>query len=325
MPDWRPAGEFGAPGPESKGLDLPNGIVVSPDGLTAWVVETLNYRVSVWTRPDAAFSAWIMQTAFGGGPGSGPDQFDDPRGIAVTADGLTAWVADAFNHRISVWARPDATSLVWSPVTTFGASGSGMGQFSLPSDVTVTAGGLTAIVADSNNDRMSVWTRPDAASVSWTNVAVFGGAGSGLGQLADPRGATVAPDGLTLWVADSDNNRVSVWMRPDPTSTAWANQTTFGDALGWVEPFDFPRDVAVTANLLTVLVSDTENYRVSMWSRPDTSSAAWVNQTVFGTGPGSGKDQFDLPRGIAVSPDGQTAWIADAGNGRISTWAATCP
>lgn len=325
VPVWKAATAFGAPGPESKGLDLPNGIVVSSDGLTAWVCETLNYRVSVWTRPDAASTDWTMRTAFGSGPGSGPDQFDDPRGLAVSGDGLTAWIADAFNYRVSVWARSDAASLDWFPVTSFGSRGSGMGELSLPSDVTVTGDGLTAVVADSNNDRGSVWTRPGAGSVDWTNVAVVGSRGSGPDQFSDPRGVTVAPDGLTLWVADSGNNRISAWTRPDPGSAAWANQITFGDAPGWAGPLDFPRDVALTANLLTAFVSDSENYRVSVWSRPTTSSAAWVNQTVFGSGPGSALDQLDLARGIAVSPDGRTVWIADAGNDRIPIWTSACP
>ena len=87
------------------GPDKFNGIgsvAVSADGLTAWIVDSGNNRISVWTRPDASSTAWSPEATFGS-YGTGSEQFDNPRGIALSADRLTVWVADAFNVRISVW------------------------------------------------------------------------------------------------------------------------------------------------------------------------------------------------------------------------------
>ncbi|MFM9107890.1 MAG: hypothetical protein ACKOWF_14460, partial [Chloroflexota bacterium] len=105
------------------------------------------------------FAGWQNQTTFGSA-GSGSSQFSNPGGIAVSVDGLTAWVADESNSRISVWTRPDtgANKTAWTNQTTFGSDGTGSSQFSRPYGVVVSADGLTAWVADYKNNRISVWT-----------------------------------------------------------------------------------------------------------------------------------------------------------------------
>jgi DNA-binding beta-propeller fold protein YncE len=71
--------------------------------------------------------------------------------------------------------------------------------------------GLTAAVADMDNDRISVWTRTTATGTDWTNQATFGSSGSGTSQFDTPHGLALSVDGLTVAVADLINDRISVW------------------------------------------------------------------------------------------------------------------
>jgi hypothetical protein len=147
---------------------------------------------------------WSHLTNFGS-VGGGADQFTLPNGVAVTPDGQTVWVADALNQRISVWGKSGGT---WDHLTNFGSNGGGADQLRFPRGVAVAADGQTAWVADTNNQRISVWTK---AGSSWSHLTNFGSTGSGADQLDFPFGVAATPDGQTVWVADSNNNRISVW------------------------------------------------------------------------------------------------------------------
>lgn len=262
---------------------------------------------------------WANQTTFGT-DGSGSNNFDDPRGLTLTTDSLTALIADVDNHRVSVWTRPSPTSPDWTNQTTFGAQGTDPDSFDAPRDVAITPDSLTALIADTFNNRISIWTRPNATSPDWSNLTTFGTTGAGANDLDDPRGLTLTSDGLTVLIADAFNHRISVWTRPSPTSPAWSNQTTFGVQGTNANAFDLPESVAITPDGLTALIADTGNHRISVWTRPNATSPTWTNQARFGS-LGSGVSNFDDPRGVAVTPDGLTAVIADADNDRVSVWA----
>ncbi|MFT4040703.1 MAG: NHL repeat-containing protein [Thermomicrobiales bacterium] len=312
---WVNATQFGSVGAGLSNFDLPRGIALSPDTLTAYIAEAGNHRVSVWTRPSASSAVWTAQTSFGAfGTGSGKLQF--PAGVAVTPNGLTAVVADTSNHRVSVWTRPDTTS-VWANTATFGANGSGASQFNSPTGVSITPDGLFVAVADRLNSRASIWSRPNTGS-AFTNQTMA----TGAADLTYPRGVSLTPDAKTLLITDSYKDRVSVWTRPSPSS-AFSNQTAFGTAGAGAGNLEGPLGVALASNGLTAFVADTENSRVAVWTRPSPDSAAWNNTLSFGQN-GAGPADLNMPAGLAIAPDGQTLWIADENNNRVSVWAKAC-
>jgi DNA-binding beta-propeller fold protein YncE len=261
--------------------------------------------------------AWANLTTFGSA-GSDPSQFNDPRGVAVAPDAQTAWVADQFNHRVAVWTRTGPTA--WANLTTFGSGpGSDANKFSSPLGVVVAPDGQTAWVADQNNHRFSVWTK--TGPTTWANPTTFGSSGSDADKFSVPTAVAVSADGQTAWIADLGNHRVSVWGKTGPTT--WANVTTFGSGPGTgASQFNEPSRVAVAPDEQTVWVADTQNDRVSVWTK--TGATTWANVTTFGS-VGTDASQFNLPMGVAVAPDGQTAWVADYGNDRVSVWEAVCP
>ena len=209
--------------------------------------------------------AWRYRAQFGS-EGTGDGQFQDPVGVAVSADGRTACVADT-EHRISVWTRTSDTSTDWSPSTTFGSEGTSDTNFNLPYGVAVSADGRTAWVADSGNNRISVWTRPTSTSIEWSPSSRFGsGPGSGGANFKYPSGVTVSADGRTARVADANNHRISVWTRKSDTSTDWSHSITFGSEGSGNPNFSYPPGVAVSTDGRTAWVADRVNKRISIWT-----------------------------------------------------------
>lgn len=113
-------------------------------------------RVTVWTRSTVTSTDWTQSTSFGSGPGSGAAQLDHPWDVSLADDGLSAFVADAYNHRVSVWGRPNGTSTDWTHSTNFGTFGTGADQLSYPSSIVV-HGEDQVFVGDVGNYRISVW------------------------------------------------------------------------------------------------------------------------------------------------------------------------
>jgi DNA-binding beta-propeller fold protein YncE len=254
---------------------------------------------------------WTHRTNFGGS-GFGSSQLSVPRGLTVSRDGQAVWVTDADFNRISVWT---ASGSGWVHQLNFGSRGNGPGQFLNALGMAVSGDGQTAWVADTDNHRISVWVR---SGNTWAQQTTFGSLGSDPNRFNTPAGVAVSPDGQIAWVADSRNHRISVWTK---AGSGWTNLTTFGSKGSPSGQFDLPSGVAVSADGQTVWVADLGNDRVSVWEK---SGSAWAPQATFGSR-GSGSTQFRGLTEVAVSPDGQTAWVADRGNARVSVWALACP
>jgi DNA-binding beta-propeller fold protein YncE len=69
-------------------------------------------------------------------------------------------------------------------------------------------------------------------------------------KFADPAGVVVSPDGRSVWVADSQIHRISVWTK---VGGEWSPQ------------FIAPWGVAVAADGQTAWVADTNNNRIAVW------------------------------------------------------------
>ena len=96
----------GQPGLDRTGLYGPRGIAIDPNG-DLYVTDTGNARVVVY-GPDGTFRREF------GTKGAGPNQLDEPVGIAVSADGTRVYVADSTNARISVFDAQGQPVAQWA-------------------------------------------------------------------------------------------------------------------------------------------------------------------------------------------------------------------
>ncbi len=306
---WAAQITFGLVGNASDELNSPQGIAVTADGLTALIADKSNHRIAIWARTTAAGTDWTDKAIFGSGPGSGAAQFDKPTGVVLSPDGLTAYVSDKNNNRVSIWSRGSTGSNSWSHVENIAA-----GTVASPQSLAIDAAGTKLWIDDFSNDQFAIWSESGGV---WSAAGTFGSSGSGANEFSGPYGVAVNGAGGLAFIADTLNDRITVW---DKTG-GWSELSSLGQAGNGASQFNRPRGVFAAANGKTVWVADTNNNRVSIWSE---SGGAWTNQTTFGTR-GSGASNLASPAGVFLSADGLTAWVVDEGNNRIAVWTVACP
>jgi len=226
-----------------------------------------------------------------GTPQSPRTGFKKPRGIAVDSDG-NLFVGDTDNHRVVIFNSSDTV------IQTLTTGGADAGPFQYPSSVAVTTDGSTLYVADTYNHCVQVFTWDSTQYVYSTIIGVYDTPGSGDGQFSNPQGVAVGPDG-SVYVADTSNRRIQKFDADGAYLTQWGE---YGGASG---QFWDPAGVSVDSEG-NVWVADTGNGRIQE------SSAEGSFIMTFGTG-GSGDYRFSYPDGVAVAGDG-TILVADTGN-----------
>lgn len=293
-----------------------------------WVADTANNRIQRLSSDGAFTAAW-------GIAGRGPGYFTRARGVAYRGDGTVA-VADTFAHRAAVMA-PDGTYIGMfgriSKLNGFAAPGKETpNQMILPSALAYdTGGGLW--VADTFNNRL----------------VRFDGAGGVLAQtpagaLSRTRGLAALPDGNVL-ATDSGGGRL---VQVDPAG----NVTTRRGGLNrpTAVAFGGPGGGRAYVAGSRLIIDDATGGRVAppdaqYWDgaqglavgpdgtlyvaedRPGTPNGARVLrgtprigggfdwETILGEG--RGPNQVTDPANLALSPDGRTLLVADAGNSRV--------
>ncbi|MFT4038972.1 MAG: NHL repeat-containing protein [Thermomicrobiales bacterium] len=311
---WSYAASFGDPGTNPGDLINVQDATFTPDARTLLI--TTPTRVTAFTRTNASSVKWNYAYFFGA-TGTSDGQFLNAADLTLSVDGLTAYVADSANQRISIWKRQSASSPAWAYSSKLtGVDATTPVPNPIAWGVAISQDELTALIAEGPNNFISVWTRPSNSSTSWTRDSTFGTTGGGTGQLLNPTGVVLSKNTLHAWVADSDNDRISAWTRAT-TSSPWQFDYSFGSTGGGVSQFNSPHNLTISENELIIWVSDTNNNRVSIWSRTSTANSNWVNKTTFGS---SGPQFTNLPLGLGITPSGGTVAVAASYNDKISVW-----
>ncbi len=168
--------------------------------------------------------------------------------------------------------------------SSFGAPGSGNGQFTRPGGMAIEAQG-NIVVVDSNDNRV------EGFSEKGEYLGQFGTKGSGDGQFSRPTAVAVEANG-DLVVTDSGNRRVEGFS---PSGTYLGKYGSEGTGPGQFAGFG-PEAIAVDAHG-NVWVADTYGGRIEKFEE----SGKFVRSVgTRGKGPG----QLLQPDGIAIAPGG---------------------
>jgi hypothetical protein len=246
-------------------------------------------------------------------------QFEDPTGVAVTADGGFL-IADTNNHRVRR-VSPDGT-ITTVAGTTEGFSGDGgpasAAQLDAPLGVAAMADG-GFVIADFLNHRV----RRVSPSGTITTVAgsTQGFSGDGgpatAAQLNGPIAVAAMADGGFV-IADANNDRV---RRVSPggtiTTVAGTTQGFSGDGgPATAAQLNFPSGVAVAPDG-GLLIADEQNHRVRRVSPSGTiTTVAGSTQGFSGDGGPATAAQLRFPTEVAVTPDGGFV-LADNSDHRV--------
>ena len=318
---------------------------VATDGKHLVVADTNDNRVLVWDTLDAKLGAPGMvvlgqPTLFTSSPNHGGldrGALRAPTGVAI--EGGVVAVADTDNHRVLIWSSipgqsgQSADVVLGDPAQAKATAAS----FTWPGHVSVAAGRL--LVADTGNNRVLIWNAiptkdgtPADVVLGQPSMTTSGLNKRSAWSLAEP--GAVATDGTRLAVADSGNNRVLIW-RSFPTANAAEADLVLGQ-----KDFTSASSTAVNGASLSgpggvalwggrVVVSDTGNHRLLVWSSVPTQNGAGADlvlgqQSTTASSPNRGGDVsgggLSTPRGMAAA--GDSLFVVDYDNSRVLRWSA---
>ena len=195
-----------------------------------------------------------------------------------------------------VRASPSSVA-VKSPVEKLGTPILTLGGVREPSGVAINQRG-EVVVTECDGHCVSVF------SPNGEKLRSFGTRGSGQGQLEYPNGVAVDGEGNIL-VTDIDNHHIQKFGHFLSAVGTWGS--------GHLQ-FSYPTGIAFNTSNNKVYVVDTWNCRVQVLNSDLTFSSTFGKQ-------GSGKGQFDNPRGIACDSTGKV-YVADTNNHSIQVFTA---
>jgi len=332
----------------SANFNRPAGIAYTPDGLTALVSDTDSHTIrsiDIVTARVTVIAGSFDAPGSGDGIGLSHARFRNPRGIQVTPDGFTAFLADTGNNMIRtinlISSRTTIPYTLTTDVTTLCGSGQasstdGTGvdaSFNAPSDVAITPDGTRLVVTEMGGHVVRLVTLSthvvgpgvEARVVPVGIVTTLAGSGSagfadGLGAAAQfnaPAGVSCNHDNRRCHVADTGNYAIRTILLSDQSVFTLAGSGVYSSVDGHAENASFTEvsgidvtqggDIALVTEFHKIRIVDLNNGTVT---------------TVAGSAQGMLEDtgtlaEFDQPRHIAVSPDTFTGLISDTGNHRI--------
>jgi DNA-binding beta-propeller fold protein YncE len=271
------------------------------------------YAVSgVW--PNLTYT-WVKQWGGSGSAFAKCLQIPRPYGVAVD-DAGQVYVAVSNQNLVKVFDG-NGNCITGG---TYGIGGSGANHVSQLRRVAVGAGPDPIVyLADLWGLKIFEYRSSGSHTVPFAQVGAGVPAPDGL--LNEVHSLAVSPDGNSMYVADTINQRA---QRFDLTGCA-APPSTVCPAVSWgnkgvgAGSFNWPQGIGVNPVNGHVWVADTRNDRLQEYSIAADGTATVLH--VMGGTQGSGNGQFYWPMSIAFDPSGNM-YVADTYNSRVQSFDA---
>lgn len=343
------------------GLDGASGIAVSPDGASVYVVSETDNALVRFARDPA--TGVLTPLGCVGDPdptGDTPaatcaqntDGLDVPKGVAVSADGLSVFVA-SFNDSALVRFDRDPASGALTPAgciddtesgvdtcaqSTIGLSGAFGG-----SSVALDRSGESLYVASAIDDAVAVFAR-NPATKGITPLGCIDDNDTGpdpCGQSTDGldnvSGLTVTPDGNSVY-ATSQSDAAIVSFSRDPATGLLTPQGCIDDPLFGPDTCAQTAGglggtaVVVTADSRSVFTVARSGVVVGFERNPSSGAltlASCIRDNIGGPPRpgycGDSAQALNNALDIAVSPDGNSAYVASQGDSAIQIFGLDPP
>jgi len=317
---------FGAKGAEPGFFNSPTGITCYDQCI--FVVDTNNHRIAKFSTNGELMRHW-------GEYGTMPGAFKYPMDIAIDHFG-DVYITDSGNYRIQKF-HANGTF-----IDTWGHRGDGDGEFEYPAGIAIDQNNSIYVVDPDllrmqifsfNGDwlttyeRWGSYSRPNMISIDTQNQIYISTSGNFIehynenhvfqgyiGRSGDEPGEFFMPwevatsSNGSLYVSDSLNHRVQVFMNNDMEIIQWTNS---GSRAGM---FNCPKGMAV-GNNDSLYVVDSNNHRIQQVTTDGQFLAQWGEE-------GSASDQFLYPTDITIDQNNRL-YVADNGNNQIKQFTSS--
>ena len=318
------------------------------DGTRLFIPDSSNNRVLIWnTLPTAsgvAANVVLGQVSlnFAAANANGAEAsavtaqgLSSP--VATFSDGTKLFVVDEYNNRVLIWdsiptANQTAADLVLGQpdMTSDDGNNRSNGAQCLDSPRSVYSDGTKLYVTDGGNNRVLIWNAIPSVNQAAANVVLgqpdmnANDPGTSASSLANPQETRTY--GTTLYVADSDNNRVLVW-NSIPAANGQAASMVIGqkNMAGTntaVTSSNLNSPESVYSDGTKLYISDAGNQRVLIWNSIPTGNQPVANLEVGQTDFTSFCDQCGGTLGytFGVQSYGSKLFITETSSSRLIIW-----
>jgi len=182
--------------------------------------------------------------------------------------------------------------------------GNADGQFHLPIGLGFDYHRGLLLVADTNNNRVQVFSCDDDDD-GWF-VSKFGKLGRQPGQFYFPTGIAIDHDHDRILILDCNNDRVQSWSLSEQSFLSCIGKGGSGDL-----EFHNPQGIAIDKHHHRIIIVDTEYHRLVFLSSIDLSFLFEIGKK------GSQPGEFINPTGIAIDDDRHRIIVCDSSNHRV--------
>ncbi|TAJ78803.1 MAG: hypothetical protein EPO42_07290 [Gallionellaceae bacterium] len=297
----------------------PHGIVITPDKSTLYVTDSGTNAIRKVVIATGAVSTLM-------GPGfnftnTTAGSFQNPNGLAISANGLKLYVADTSKNRILQVDLALASNNVTNLAGLAGPPGSvdGVGTlatFHLPNGLVLMGADLYVTDAGNNLIRKVVVATQTVTTIagSVVNPADMNGTGTSS-EFFSPYGIT--SDGSNLYIADSRASQIrKIVIASGAVTTIAGSYLTNGavDARGYAARFSFP--FGVTTDGKNLYVADTGNNTIRQVVIATGDVTTLAGSGVLGSANGTGT-AASFNQSLGITTDGVNVYVADTENNQI--------
>ncbi|CAF1440090.1 unnamed protein product [Adineta steineri] len=282
--------------------------IIVDNNSNIYVADTGNYRVLQFP---ANSTTGILR--INGSSGTGLNQFSAMIDMGMDANG-NIYILDQTLSRVTKWTPGSASGILVAGGGPFNDYFDGhvdiMGQ---PGGMFIEPQSLFIWITDTNNSRIVKWVN------SSTALTVCGSYGSNSNQFINPKGLFVdTAAGNTLYVVDSGNHRVQMWL-PGATSGETVAGITGYRGAGLNQLWN-PLAIVVDS-YQNMYITDVSNSRILQWK-----VGASFGMDIAGTTQttGSSSSLLNYPSRVSFDSNG-SLFVADSSNHRVQKFAVSCP
>jgi DNA-binding beta-propeller fold protein YncE len=267
--------------------------------------------------------------------------FGRPKDVALSPDGGTMYVLE--NNKIKAFDLATRTLrlLAGHANDNYVEGTSGIaGRMSGTNQIVVSPDGERVYFADRNNNRIRFVTVATGTTGYLTGAGGKNGDAltrngyregsscpdqfalgvAGCAYFNRPNGIAISPDGSTLYVADTQNNRIRTVNVATGATTLLAGSGAQGltDGIRTGAKFRTPWAIELSADGTTLYVADRDNHAIRAVTVATGRVTTLTGNGLAGYRNGAFADaRLNLPEYVALGPDANTLFVSEAGTNRI--------